>query len=99
MRRLALGTFLGFVLACVPSCSSAFHAKSCTSDADCGSGLVCATQATQNACVAAANAPLRVGMSGPVTGPSQELGIEMRKGLLLAFDEQNAKGGVRGRKI
>jgi ABC-type branched-subunit amino acid transport system substrate-binding protein len=38
-------------------------------------------------------------MSAPLTGPSQELGTEMKKGLSLAFDAQNAAGGIRGRKI
>lgn len=69
-------------------------------DDDCGGGLVCAAQGTEPpACVAAASAPLRIGMSAPVTGPSQDLGIEMRKGILLAFDAQNRAGGVRGRPI
>jgi ABC-type branched-subunit amino acid transport system substrate-binding protein len=82
-------------LALTMSCSTSFHAKTCVSDDECGGGLVC----SENACVGASTAPLRLGMSGPITGPSQELGIEMKKGLALAFDEQNAKGGVRGRKI
>jgi len=43
--------------------------------------------------------PLRIGMSAPLSGPSQDLGLEMRKGLSLAFDEQNRAGGVQGRKI
>jgi ABC-type branched-subunit amino acid transport system substrate-binding protein len=38
-------------------------------------------------------------MSAPISGPSQDLGIEMRKGVMLAFDEQNAQGGVRGRPL
>ncbi|MDB4937048.1 MAG: putative leucine/isoleucine/valine-binding protein precursor [Labilithrix sp.] len=38
-------------------------------------------------------------MSAPLTGPSQELGTEMKKGITLAFDAQNAAGGIRGRKI
>jgi ABC-type branched-subunit amino acid transport system substrate-binding protein len=38
-------------------------------------------------------------MSAPLTGPSQELGTEMKKGITLAFDAQNAAGGVRGRQI
>lgn len=43
--------------------------------------------------------PLRIGMSAPLSGPSQDLGLEMRKGLSLAFDEQNRAGGIQGRKI
>lgn len=91
--RVAL-LFVG-ALACSPS----FHAKPCSVDEDCGSGLVCAPVGKENACVAAHSASLRVGMSAPITGPSQDLGIEMRKGVMLAFDEQNAAGGIRGRKI
>jgi ABC-type branched-subunit amino acid transport system substrate-binding protein len=88
-----------FALALVPSCSTTFHAKACSSDAECGPNLVCERAAAQGSCIAAADSPLRIGMSAPITGPSQELGIEMRKGILLAFDGQNAAGGVHGRKI
>ena len=38
-------------------------------------------------------------MSAPATGPSQDLGVEMRKGVLVAFDEANATGGIRGRQL
>ena len=81
------------------SCSASFHAKSCKADDDCGADLVCGQRTGQSACVAAAEEPLRIGMSAPVTGPSQELGTEMKKGIMLAFDGQNALGGIRGRKI
>ncbi len=110
--RVALPT-LAFVslaaLTSLPSCSTAFHAKACRVDDDCGGGLVCADEdaedtsspstASSSTCIAAASAPLRIGMSAPVTGPSQDLGIEMKKGISLAFDEQNRAGGVRGRMI
>jgi ABC-type branched-subunit amino acid transport system substrate-binding protein len=91
----------GLTLAFLPSCSTAFHAKGCATDDECGGGLVCAEQKQGQgaACVAARQAPLRIGMSAPVTGPSQDLGIEMKKGILLAFDGQNAAGGIRGRPI
>ena len=82
-----------------PSCSSTFHPRACALDADCGTGLVCAEQQGQSTCKNAGDAPLRIGMSAPVTGASQDLGIEMKKGVLLAIDQQNAAGGVRGRKI
>jgi hypothetical protein len=91
---------IGLVLAVLPSCSTTFHPKGCTTDDECAGGLVCAQQgAGAPSCVAAASAPLRVGMSAPVTGPSQDLGIEMKKGILLAFEQQNQAGGVRGRPI
>ncbi|CAN5924711.1 ABC transporter substrate-binding protein [soil metagenome] len=87
-------------LASLTSCSASFHAKACKSDDECGgSGLVCAQRASGSACLASAEDPLRIGMSAPLTGPSQELGTEMKKGISLAFDAQNAAGGIRGRKI
>jgi hypothetical protein len=86
-------------LSSVVSCSSSFHAKACKTDDDCGAGLVCGQRAAQASCVAGSEEPLRIGMSAPVTGPSQELGTEMKKGIMLAFDAQNAAGGIRGRQI
>jgi ABC-type branched-subunit amino acid transport system substrate-binding protein len=38
-------------------------------------------------------------MSAPGSGASQALGQEMKKGVNLAFAEQNAAGGVRGRQL
>jgi branched-chain amino acid transport system substrate-binding protein len=86
-------------LASVTSCAPSFHAKACTSDSDCGASLVCGQRNNQPACVSGAEDPLRIGMSAPVTGPSQELGTEMKRGITLAFDGQNAAGGIRGRLI
>ena len=40
-----------------------------------------------------------LGQAAPLEGPASALGIGMRDGLLTAFAEQNAKGGVKGRKI
>lgn len=89
------------LLACFVSCSPSFHAKTCKADDECGGGLVCAQRAapSQSSCVAGADDPIRIGMSAPLTGPSQELGTEMKKGITLAFAAQNAAGGVRGRTI
>jgi ABC-type branched-subunit amino acid transport system substrate-binding protein len=84
---------------CLVSCSSSFHAKACKTDGDCGQSLVCGQHSGQAACVAGSEDPIRIGMSAPVTGPSQELGTEMKKGITLAFEGQNAAGGVRGRTI
>lgn len=86
-------------LSSMVSCSSSFHAKACKTDDECGAGFVCGQRSSQSACVASADEPLRIGMSAPLTGPSQELGTEMKKGIMLAFDAQNAAGGIRGRKI
>jgi branched-chain amino acid transport system substrate-binding protein len=38
-------------------------------------------------------------MSAPISGTSKNLGIEMRKGISLAFGEQNESGGVHGRRL
>lgn len=86
-------------LASVASCSPSFHAKSCKTDDECGSSLVCGQRSGQPACVAGSDDPIRIGMSAPLTGPSQELGTEMKKGISLAFEGQNAAGGIRGRAI
>jgi ABC-type branched-subunit amino acid transport system substrate-binding protein len=80
-------------------CSSSFTPVTCAVDGDCGDTLVCGQQDGQSACLAPADAPLHIGMSAPVSGPSQALGTEMKLGISLAFDEQNAAGGVRGRKL
>ena len=99
-RRSALTLFAIALLASVASCSSSFHSKTCKSDDECGTDFVCgAARSGQAACVTGAEDPLRIGMSAPLTGPSQELGTEMKKGITLAFDGQNAAGGIRGRKI
>lgn len=42
---------------------------------------------------------LLIGQSAALSGPAQELGIEMRLGAQLYFDQVNAAGGVHGRKI
>jgi ABC-type branched-subunit amino acid transport system substrate-binding protein len=36
-------------------------------------------------CEPASGAPLHVGMSAPISGTSKNLGLEMRKGISLAF--------------
>ncbi len=99
MQRGSLRLFVLGAVALVPSCSSTFHARACQTDDDCGAGVVCVDQPTQAVCKPAAEAPLRIGMSAPISGPSQDLGTEMRKGVLLAFEGQNALGGIRGRKL
>jgi branched-chain amino acid transport system substrate-binding protein len=39
------------------------------------------------------------GQAAVLDGPASALGLGMQKGLTAAFEEQNAKGGVHGRKI
>jgi len=43
--------------------------------------------------------PLVLGQSSALSGPAQNLGLEMRAGLLAAFSLLNDNGGVRGREI
>lgn len=39
------------------------------------------------------------GQAAPLEGPAAALGVGMRQGILAAFGEANAKGGVRGHKL
>jgi ABC-type branched-subunit amino acid transport system substrate-binding protein len=43
--------------------------------------------------------PLVLGQSCALSGPAQNLGLEMRAGLLAAFSAINDQGGIRGREI
>jgi branched-chain amino acid transport system substrate-binding protein len=47
----------------------------------------------------AQNAPLRIGLIGPFTGPSADFGMPMQNGVRLAVDEINAAGGYLGRLL
>ncbi|WP_394850496.1 ABC transporter substrate-binding protein [Pendulispora brunnea] len=88
------------------ACSTEFSARECKIDGDCGSNLVC-VQAGQEgnktgksaACVQPDQAPLNIGLSAVGNGPSQDLGLEMKAGINLAFKAQNDRGGVRGRTL
>ncbi len=42
---------------------------------------------------------VRFGQSAAFSGPAEDLGIEMRRGIEAAFREANADGGVRGRML
>lgn len=71
----------------------------CATDGDCGSGQICADFNGASACQAAAEVPIRIGMSAPLQGPSQALGIEMRRGINAMLERFNADGGVNGRQV
>ncbi|WP_419175676.1 ABC transporter substrate-binding protein [Desulfosediminicola sp.] len=43
--------------------------------------------------------PIVLGQSCALTGPSKDLGLELRGGLLAAFSKVNEEGGVHGREI
>jgi ABC-type branched-subunit amino acid transport system substrate-binding protein len=60
---------------------------------------VCELRDQQPVCVHAADAPLVIGESAPVTGTNQALGTGMKLGIELAFAEKNAAGGIRGRQL
>jgi ABC-type branched-subunit amino acid transport system substrate-binding protein len=40
-----------------------------------------------------------LGQAAPLDGPAKALGTGMREGLLAAFDEVNAAGGIHGRRV
>ena len=80
-------------------CSTSFSPQTCAVDEDCASGAVCELRGGTPVCVAASDAPLVIGESAPVSGTNQQLGTDMKLGIQLAFDEQNAKGGIRGRML
>lgn len=89
-----------FALVLAPACSTTFVPRTCTDDSECGGdGLVCVAAGATSSCAAAASSPLRIGMAAPISGPSQDLGVEMKRGVELALKAQNDAGGVRGRPI
>lgn len=71
----------------------------CNSDSDCGAGQTCADMNGTPACMASGDVPIRIGMSAPLQGPSEALGIEMRRGINAMLDRFNNDGGVAGRKV
>jgi branched-chain amino acid transport system substrate-binding protein len=95
-RALPFLALLGF------GCSSpdlAGTTFSCASDADCESGKICSVMAGQKACVSNDTQPIVIGMSGPLQGPSEDLGLEMRRGINAMFSRVNSQGGVFGRDL
>ena len=43
--------------------------------------------------------PIQVGLAAEITGKHSEIGVFVRNGTELAFEEINAAGGVSGRKL
>jgi branched-chain amino acid transport system substrate-binding protein len=43
--------------------------------------------------------PILIGVSGPLTGPNAQYGLQWKQGFDLALDKINAEGGVKGRKV
>ena len=55
--------------------------------------------ASTPALVAADADPIRIGEYGAFTGKEAAFGVSARKGVILAFEEANAAGGMLGRKV
>lgn len=53
----------------------------------------------QRACVDPSEDPIRLGMSGPLRGPSESLGTEMVRGIRAQFEAINRSGGLYGRRL
>jgi branched-chain amino acid transport system substrate-binding protein len=60
--------------------------------------LVAATLGAQ-APTASAQQTVKIGNTGALTGPYNEFGEGVRRGILIAVDRINARGGVLGRKV
>lgn len=86
-------------LSLVLGCSTEFEPKQCSVDSECGDGTVCEMRDGAPVCVAAEDTPIMIGQSAPISGTNQALGTSMKLGIELAFEEQNALGGIRGRRI
>jgi branched-chain amino acid transport system substrate-binding protein len=89
----------GLIAVLLVGCSTDFSPKPCAEDGDCGSGLVCEIREQEPVCVGAADAPLLIGQSAPISGTNQALGTGMKLGIDLAFKEKNTAGGIRGRQL
>ncbi len=37
---------------------------------------------------------IKIGITGPLTGPAAEAGVALKQGFILAMEEWNAKGGI-----
>ena len=61
--------------------------------------LLSCTAAVALAQTAPASTAIRIGVIGPLSGPSADFGVPMLNGVKLAVDEINAAGGYLGRKI
>src|SRR6478672_4984616 len=97
MKHWGLWAFV--VAASLGGCSTDFSPKQCALDSDCGNGAVCEMRGQEPVCVFPEDAPLIIGESAPISGTNQALGTGMKLGIEIAFDEQNAKGGIRGRML
>src|SRR5215217_9682626 len=47
----------------------------------------------------AANAQIKIGVAGPITGPNAAFGAQLKNGTEQAVEDINAAGGIMGQKI
>src|SRR6476469_4499392 len=47
----------------------------------------------------AANAQIKMGVAGPITGPNAAFGAQLKNGVEQAVEDINAAGGINGQKI
>lgn len=73
---------------------------SCSTSADCASGETCTSLNGELACRLTSEVePIRIGMIGPMEGPSEDLGKEMSRGIEAMLERFNAEGGAFGRSV
>lgn len=97
-RRYTLALSLAHLAACSsPELNGS--AFTCETNADCLAGRICGGGGSARVCMSASEAPIEIGMTGPFRGPSRDLGIEMRRGILAQFEHVNQQGGVFGRRL
>jgi branched-chain amino acid transport system substrate-binding protein len=99
LSAAGLASLAGLLLAGCSSPELTGTMFACSTDADCGSGQICADFEGASACQAAVDVPIRIGMSAPLQGPSEALGIEMRRGINAMLDRFNGEGGLNGRRV
>ena len=64
-----------------------------------GSLAVMTAAATSRRSLAQSSEPILIGVSGPLTGPNAQYGVQWKQGFDLALDEIQAAGGINGRKL
>ena len=47
----------------------------------------------------AANAQIKIGVAGPITGPNAAFGAQLKNGVEQAVEDINAAGGINGQKL
>jgi ABC-type branched-subunit amino acid transport system substrate-binding protein len=99
LRAWTLVGALGLLSAACSSPDLAGMAFSCEVDSDCLAGRVCGSVDGARSCMPKAQLPIQIGMSAPFRGPSGDLGVELRRGILAEFERANMSGGIFGRRL